>query len=85
MAQISSDLVDQVCIVSKWSVEKSRRRCAHKISILILIGPVEKKKKKKKKQDEIVDYSQTMLTLHIFKSRCDLELFRVMLKRMLSF
>ena len=35
----SSDLVEQICIVSEWSVEHSRMSWAYKVSFPILIGP----------------------------------------------
>ena len=46
----SSDYVEQVCIVSKSSVKYSKKSCAHKVSVLIVIGQKKKKKKKKKQK-----------------------------------
>ena len=40
----------QVCIVSKWSVENARRSCAHKIPILIVIWPGQKPSRKEWKK-----------------------------------
>ena len=47
----SSDHAEQICIVSKWLVENSKRSCVYKVSIPILTGPGKNLVNKVKKVD----------------------------------